>query len=246
MALEGLALDPPITSLRHCVRHRGLTRRRAVVERRHCQQAASNDARVLTGVVLVLGVMLIGMHAWRSISSARRRCAERSNCAESRSGGVQSPQVKPRDDESQGAGAPVHWGPTNARPLGVTQSDSGSDVLERRVTTATPFCSPMELGKEPPQRSFELTPAEQDRQEVRHANAGVLSVVSGGGCAGWLPDTWAAASCLWLRWSAIHRVRPLRPQAVVHGRMVMGGTRPCQTRIQIRCQKADRHWLGSG
>ena len=36
-SIEGLALDPLITSLRHCVRHRGLTWRRAVVERRHCQ-----------------------------------------------------------------------------------------------------------------------------------------------------------------------------------------------------------------
>ena len=44
--IEGQALDPLITSLRHCARHRGLTRRHSVVERRHCQQAASNDARV--------------------------------------------------------------------------------------------------------------------------------------------------------------------------------------------------------
>jgi hypothetical protein len=85
--IEGLALDPLITSLRHCARHRGLTRRQAVVERRHCQQAASNDARV-DGRVLVLGIMLIGMRAWRrSMSSAKRDRAEQWNCAMSRSAG---------------------------------------------------------------------------------------------------------------------------------------------------------------
>ena len=53
----------------------------------------------------------------------------------------------------------------NARPLRVTQSDSRSDELKRRVTTATPVRSPMEQGKEPSQRSFELTAHEWVRQE---------------------------------------------------------------------------------
>ena len=53
----------------------------------------------------------------------------------------------------------------NARPLRVTQSDSRSDELKRRVATATPVRSPMEQGKEPSQRSFELTAHEWVRQE---------------------------------------------------------------------------------
>ena len=53
----------------------------------------------------------------------------------------------------------------NARPLRVTQSDSRSDELKMRVTTATPVRSPMEQGKEPSQRSFELTAHEWVRQE---------------------------------------------------------------------------------
>ena len=43
--IEDQALDPLITSLRHWAQHCGLTRRRAVVERRHCQRASSDDAR---------------------------------------------------------------------------------------------------------------------------------------------------------------------------------------------------------
>ena len=145
-----------------------LTRRHAVVERRHCQQAASNDARVLTGHRArardhahrhaSLGgypCRLPGVLA-PSDGTARCRAAKRD----------QSPQVKPRGDKSQGADAPVHWGTTNARPLGITQSDSGSDELEGRVTTAPPVRSPMEQGKEPSQRSFKLTIQERGRQEV--------------------------------------------------------------------------------
>ena len=53
-----------------------LTRRHAVVERRHCQQAASNDARFCPA--LRLGKKRGGgASAWRrSMSPARRRCAE--------------------------------------------------------------------------------------------------------------------------------------------------------------------------
>ena len=55
-------------------------------------------------------------------------------------------------------------GNCNARALGVTQSDSKPDELRRRVTTATPVRSAMEQGKEPSQRSFELTARECVRQ----------------------------------------------------------------------------------
>ena len=52
-----------------------------------------------------------------------------------------------------------------ARPRGVTQSESRSDELKRRVTTATPVRSPMEPGKEPSER-FELTADARGRQEA--------------------------------------------------------------------------------
>ena len=47
-----------------------------------------------------------------------------------------------------------------------TQSDSRSDDLKRRVTTATPVRSPTEQDKEPSRRSFELTTHERLRQEA--------------------------------------------------------------------------------
>ena len=56
-------------------------------------------------------------------------------------------------------------GNCNARPMRGTQSDSRSDKLKRRVTTATPVRSPMEQGKEPSQRRSELTAHEWVRQE---------------------------------------------------------------------------------
>ena len=48
--IEGLAFDVLITSLRHFANHR---RCHAVLQRRHCQRAASNDARRFAGVVVV-------------------------------------------------------------------------------------------------------------------------------------------------------------------------------------------------
>jgi hypothetical protein len=65
---------------------------------------------------------------------------------------------------------PVHrgLGELQRAPSRVTQFDSRSDELKRRVTTATPVRSAMEQGKEPSQRSFELTTQECVRQEDRH------------------------------------------------------------------------------
>ena len=56
-------------------------------------------------------------------------------------------------------------GELHARPLRGAQSDSRSGELKRRVTTATPVRSPMEQGKEPSQRSLELTVHEWVRQD---------------------------------------------------------------------------------
>ncbi len=110
------------------------------------------------------------------------------HCARHRGEAVAAGQAARR--RITGCSAPVYWGTTDACPHGVTQSDSRSDELERRVTTATPFCSPMELGKEPPQRRLELTThgyARQAVRHVRHANTTVRLSVAGGGCGWRLP-----------------------------------------------------------
>ena len=99
------------------------------------------------------------------MSPAMRKCAEWSARAMPRKRRRSSLPVKPRGDEAKGACAPWDSGNCNARLLGGHAVRFKIERTQRRVTTATPVRSAMEQGKEPSQRSLELTAHEWLRQE---------------------------------------------------------------------------------
>ena len=127
-----------------------LTRRRAVVERRHCQLAASNDARVCPALRLDKGASARAHRGDHVASDAQvRRVIAPRDVARAQETIAAGQAARRR---SKGYMRTMDSGHCNARPLGGTQSDSGSDELKRRVTTATPVRSRMEQGKEPSNR----------------------------------------------------------------------------------------------
>ena len=138
------------------------TRRRAVVERRHCQQAASNDARVCPAFRLDKR----GIRAGASRRSCRQPCAGAQSERPARCRASAGDHRRRSNRVAMKRRVHVHRGlrSCNAHPLGGTQSDSRSDELKRRATTATPVRSPIEQGKEP-RENFELTTHECVRQE---------------------------------------------------------------------------------
>ena len=138
-----------------------------MVERRHCQQAASNDARVCPALRLGKGASAQG-HRGDHVAghTQMRRVIDLRDVAQAQEI-IAAGQAAWRS--SKGCMCTVDSGNCNARPLGVTKSDSRSDELKRRVTTATPVRSPMEQVKEPSQRRFQLTAVERMRQVRLHA-----------------------------------------------------------------------------
>ena len=133
-----------------------------MLQRRHCQQAASNAARVAQrcawtkgasarvhrGVHVASHAQVRGVIVLRDVAQALK---------------IIAPGVKPPGDEAKGACAPRTWR-TATRALQGARSPIGR-TNSRRVSTATPVRSPMEQGKEPSQRRFELTAHEAVRQE---------------------------------------------------------------------------------
>ena len=126
-----------------------------MLQRRHCQQAASNDARRLHALVTCpAGIARESLSAIDIAVHARPRNAE-GLCRVAQVRGTLSPQVE-RLATSKGCVHPrivnvAGWRQTPGRDL------LRSIELQRRVTTATPFGAyDRREGKEPREK-FELT-----------------------------------------------------------------------------------------